>query len=69
MTVRVRDKDKIHGAFIVIESRNENLVETDCVVGTCILDLEHIIRKSFGTPRWSSAIEEPLLRGGVPCGR
>ncbi|EJK74309.1 hypothetical protein THAOC_04022 [Thalassiosira oceanica] len=69
MRVRVHDKDNIEGALIVIESRKENLVEADSSVGTGILDLEHIIRKSFGTPRWSSAIEEPLLRGGIQCGK
>ena len=69
LRVRVHDRDKIQGALIVIESRNENLVEADSSVGTGILDLEHIIRKSFGTHRWSSAIEEPLLRGGIRCGK
>jgi hypothetical protein len=46
-SINVVSKELVHGSYIFFESVQENMMAGNSVLGTCVLDLEHLIRKSM----------------------
>jgi len=69
MQIRVAAKNEdIYGAQLYIESV-QSCLTGDSVLGTAVLDLEHIVRTCLGSGSWSEGLTCELLRGGNGVGK
>jgi hypothetical protein len=62
-------KEEVYGAYLFLESVQENLVAGSSVIGTCVLDLEDLIRKSLGVQDRSEPLNFEFLRHGKCVGK
>jgi len=67
--IDVSSKKEIHGAYLYIKCMNDNAVLGDSLLGTVVLDLEHIIRRSLGVIEWKDDVERHFLRSGKDVGK
>lgn len=71
-TANIVSKELVLGSSIFFESVQENLVIGNSVVGTCVLDLEQLIRTNMGTENGDGSgtpLSFELLRHGKVVGK
>ena len=67
--INVSSEEDILGAFLYIECIHEHVLSSDSVLGTIVIDLEHMIRRSLGVTEWNNEVERQFLRNGKEVGK
>ena len=69
LRIRTSSKNDIAGAYLFIHNMLENKILGDSKLGTAILDLERIVRKSIDTDEWEEELERQIFRNGKEVGK
>eukprot|EP00571_Detonula_confervacea_P017836 CAMPEP_0172299274 /NCGR_PEP_ID=MMETSP1058-20130122/1631_1 /TAXON_ID=83371 /ORGANISM="Detonula confervacea, Strain CCMP 353" /LENGTH=1098 /DNA_ID=CAMNT_0013008681 /DNA_START=29 /DNA_END=3325 /DNA_ORIENTATION=- len=67
--INVTSEDEVYGAYLYLQCMHKHPMSGDSVLGTVILDLEHIVRVSLGVEKWNDEVERHFLRNGKEVGK